>query len=432
MVRLVDSKSTKCPQLAQIYNMTSKFDYLCAMNSKNAMLFIFITIVIDATGLGIIIPTLPDLIAETSNVDLNHSKMYAGYIAMTYAVMQFIFAPIVGGLSDRYGRRPVLLMALFGLSIDYVIMFYAPSLFWLVIGRCISGMFGASYSTATAYIADISTPETRTKNFGMVGAAFGVGFIIGPAIGGILGDVGIRVPFLFAAGLSMLNFIYGVFVLKETLAPEHRRAFSLKRSNPIGSFIQILKYKDLANMFVVIFMYYLAGTAIQNTWVYLTKERFSWTELGVGISLAVVGVCIAIVQGGLAGVFAKRWGDKKTAYMGLFVFFLAVIGIGFANHGWMLYALMLPYAFTGLAGPTIQSIMSANTKSSEQGELQGSITSIISLAEIIGPFLMLTLMDWTTVGMPERERIYGSPYFASAIIVLIGLFFFHRAMRNRA
>jgi DHA1 family tetracycline resistance protein-like MFS transporter len=401
------------------------------MKSKNAMLFIFITIVIDATGLGIILPTLPDLIAETSNVKLGESKMYAGYIAMVYAVMQFIFAPIIGGLSDRYGRRPVLLMSLFGLAIDYVIMFYAPSLFWLVIGRCVSGMFGASYSTATAYISDISTKETRTKNFGMVGAAFGVGFIIGPAIGGVLGDVGLRVPFLFAAGLSFLNFIYGIFVLKETLAPENRRPFSLKRSNPIGSFIQIVKYKELANMFVVIFMYYLAGTAIQNTWVYLTKERFSWDEMDVGISLAVVGVCVAVVQGGLTGLFAKKWGDVKTAYMGLMMFVLAVLGIGFANQGWMLYALMLPYAFTGLAGPTIQAIMSKNTKDSEQGELQGSITSIVSLAEIVGPVFMMALMTWTTVGIPESERVYGSPYFAAAVFVLIGTYFFYRAMRKR-
>lgn len=401
------------------------------MNSKNAMLFIFITIVIDATGLGIIIPTLPDLIAETSHVELGESKMYAGYIAMVYAAMQFIFAPIVGGLSDRFGRRPILLLSLFGLAVDYLIMFYAPSLLWLVIGRCVSGMFGASYSTATAYIADISTDETRTKNFGMVGAAFGVGFIIGPAIGGVLGDVGIRVPFLFAAGLSFLNFLYGLFILKETLAPENRRPFSFKRSNPVGSFIQIVKYKELANMFFVIFIYYLAGTAIQHTWVYLTKEKFLWDELDVGISLAVVGVFVAIVQGGLAGIFAKKWGDVNTAYIGLITFVLATVGIGLANEGWMLYALMVPYAFTGLAGPTIQAIMSKNTKASEQGELQGSITSIVSLAEIVGPIFMMALMSWTTVGMPEDERIYGSPYFAAAIFVAIGFFFFRRAVRKR-
>ena len=390
-----------------------RINYICAMNSKNAMLFIFITIVIDATGLGIILPTLPDLIAETSDVALGESKMYAGYIAMVYAVMQFVFAPIMGGLSDRFGRRPVLLMSLLGLAVDYLIMFYAPSLTWLVIGRCISGMFGASYSTATAYIADISDDENRTKNFGMVGAAFGVGFIIGPAIGGVLGDVGIRVPFLFAAGLSFLNFIYGLLVLKETLAVENRRPFVLKRSNPIGSFIQILKYKELANMFFVIFMYHLAGTAIQHSWVYLTKEKFAWTELDVGISLAVVGVCVAVVQGGLAGIFAKKWGDVRTAYVGLVMFVLSTMGIGLAHEGWMLYALMLPYAFTGLAGPTIQAIMSKNTSASEQGELQGSITSIVSLSEIIGPILMMSLMTWTTVGIPEEDRVYGSPYFTA-------------------
>ena len=408
-----------------------RINYICAMNSKNAMLFIFITIVIDATGLGIIIPTLPDLIAETSNVELGESKMYAGYIAMVYAVMQFIFAPIVGGLSDRFGRRPVLLLSLFGLAIDYMIMFYAPSLMWLVIGRCISGMFGASYSTATAYIADISTDENRTKNFGLVGAAFGVGFIIGPAIGGVLGDVGIRVPFLFAAGLSFLNFLYGIFVLKETLSVENRRPFNLKRSNPIGSFIQIIKYKELANMFLVIFMYHLAGTAIQHSWVYLTKERFAWTELDVGISLAVVGVCVAVVQGGLAGMFAKKWGDVRTAYVGLIMFVFSTMGIGLANEGWMLYVLMLPYAFTGLAGPTIQAIMSKNTAASEQGELQGSITSIVSLSEIIGPVLMMSLMSWTTVGIPEEERIYGSPYFAAAFFVLVAFFFFYRAVKRQ-
>ena len=185
-------------------------------------------------------------------------------------------------------------------------------------------------------------------------------------------------------------------------------------------------------MFVVIFMYYLAGTAIQNTWVYLTKERFLWTELDVGISLATVGVCVAIVQGGLTGIFAEKWGDVKTAYMGLAMFVLATTGIGLANHGWMLYALMLPYAFTGLAGPTIQAIMSKNTKASEQGELQGSITSIISLAEIVGPVFMMALMSWTTVGIPEDERIYGSPYFAAAIFVLAAFFFFYRAVKKRS
>ena len=364
------------------------------------MLFIFITIVIDATGLGIIIPTLPNLIADVGSMSLDDSKQYLGLLTMAYAVMQFIFAPIVGGLSDRYGRRPVLLLSLFGLAIDYVIMFYAPTLIWLVIGRCVSGMFGASYSTATAYIADISTPENKTRNFGMVGAAFGIGFIVGPAIGGVLGDIGIRMPFLIAGGLSFLNFLYGLFVLKETLPKDKRRPFSLLRSNPIGAIVQIGKYKALGLLFIVVFLYYMGGTAIQTTWVYLTEEKFGWSKTDIGISLALVGVCVAAVQGFLSGMISKKIGNINTAYVGLFFYFIAVLGIGLATNAWTLYALMLPYAFSGLAGPTIQSIMSNNTKQTEQGELQGSITSIVSLSEIIGPVLMTSLLAWSTVGLP--------------------------------
>ncbi|MBP6460657.1 MAG: MFS transporter, partial [Crocinitomicaceae bacterium] len=209
------------------------------MNSKNAFAFIFITIVIDSTGLGIIIPSLPSLVSEVSSVSISESANYYGLILGSYALMQFVFSPIIGSLSDHYGRRPILLMSLFGLGIDYVFMYFAPSLVWLVVGRCLSGMFGASYTTASAYIADISTPENKTKNFGLVGAAFGIGFVIGPAIGGLLGNFNMRAPFLFAAGLSLLNLVYGFFVLKESLPVESRRDFSWKRSNPIGAFFQL-------------------------------------------------------------------------------------------------------------------------------------------------------------------------------------------------
>lgn len=402
------------------------------MNSKNAMLFIFITIVIDATGIGIIIPSLPDLIADVSGIQLEDSKPYYALIISIYALMQYVFAPVIGGLSDRYGRRPVLLLSLFGLGIDYIFMYFAPTLFWLIIGRCIAGMFGASFTTASAYIADISTPEDKAKNFGMVGAAFGIGFIIGPVIGGFLGDQGLRAPFLLAAGLSLLNMIYGFIVLKESLPVEKRRAFSLKRSNPIGAIVQMINYKAIGLLFLVIFLYYSAGTAIQTTWVYLTEEKFNWTKTDIGISLAVVGICIAIVQGGLAGVFSKRFGNVKTAYFGLFIFFISLIGIGLATKGWMLYALMLPYAFTGLAGPTIQAIMSNNTPDNEQGELQGSITSIVSISEVIGTFFMPLLLALTTTGIVFEDRIYGSPYFVASILVLFATFLFWRAMRQKS
>lgn len=401
------------------------------MNSKNAMIFIFITITLDAAGVGIIIPTLPELIADVGNMSLDESKSYYWVMGVAYAGMQFIFSPVIGGLSDRFGRRPVLLMSLLGLGLDYLIMYFAPSLVWLVLGRCVAGMFGASYSTAMAYIADVSTPENKTRNFGMVGAAFGVGFIIGPAIGGFLGEVGVRVPFLAAAGVSLLNVIYGLIVLKETLPVEKRRPFNWKRANPIGAVIQIGKYKQLGFLFTVIFLYYLAGTAIQFTWVYMTKEKFSWSEGDVGLSLAVVGIFVAIVQGGLAGTFSKKFGDVNTSYFSLGMFIISAAAIGFANEGWLLFVLMLPYALTGLAGPSIQSIMSNNTADSEQGELQGIITSVMSLSEIFGPIIMMGLYSWTTVGLPEAERIYGTPYFAASILVIAGVLLFRVGVKKR-
>ncbi len=396
------------------------------------MLFIFITIVIDATGLGIIIPSLPYLVAETANVTVEQSSAYYGPVLVSYAVMQFLFAPIMGGLSDRYGRRPVLLLSLFGLGIDYLFMFFAPTLFWLIIGRCIAGMFGASFTTASAYISDVSTPENRTKNFGFIGAGFGIGFVLGPALGGYLAEFGLRIPFLAAAIFSLMNLIYGSLVLKESLPLDKRRAFSFIRSNPIGAFSQIKKYKGLALLFVVIFMYYLAGMAIHSSWNYLTEGKFGWTPRDVGISLAVVGICIAIVQGALAGRFSKVIGDRRTAQIGLFVFFFALLGIGFSSSGWMLYALMIPYAFTGLAGPAVKAIMANNTKDDEQGELQGTITSLISLAEIIGPLLMMGLFTYTTVNLPEDQKIFGSPYFAASIFVVIAIVLFRIAMKRHS
>lgn len=394
------------------------------MVSKNAFLFILITIMIDSTGLGIIIPSLPSLVAETAHVSLEESTTYYGWILGSYALVQFIFAPIVGGLSDRYGRKPILLMSLLGLGLDYIFMYFAPSLFWLVLGRCISGMFGASFTTASAYIADVSSPESKTRNFGMVGAAFGIGFVVGPAIGGLLGDLSLRAPFLFAAGLSLLNFLYGLFVIKESLPVEHRRSFSLSRSNPIGAVFQMKKYKALAGLFVAFFLYYLAGMAIHSSWVYYTEEKFSWSKTDVGISLAVVGVCIAIVQGGLTGKIASRFGDIRTGLIGFTIFLFAVLGIAFASESWMLYALMIPYAFTGLAGPAIKSIMSNHTADNEQGELQGSITSIISIAEVIGPPIMMWLYTATTVGLAESDKFYGSPYVLAAFFVVIALLVF--------
>ncbi len=400
------------------------------MTTKKALLFIFVVIMLDATGLGIIIPSLPSLVAETAHVSLEESKSYYGIILSAYALMQFIFSPIIGGLSDRFGRRPILLLSMLGLGIDYVVMYYAPDLTWLVVGRCVSGALGASYTTATAYIADVSSPENKTKNFGMVGAAFGIGFVIGPAIGGVLGDLDIRSPFLFAAGLSFLNLLYGVFVLKESLPAEKRRPFNLLRSNVIGAVVQIVKYRSLGLLFLVVFLYYLAGMAIHTSWVYYTQEKFAWSKMDVGISLAVVGICIAGVQGGLAGFFSKRMGDVRTVYFAMAIFFFSLLGIGFSTAGWMLYVLMIPYAFTGLAGPAIQAIMSNNTAEDAQGELQGSITSILSISEIIGPLLMMWVFTLTTVGVETGKKVYGSPYFVASVFVVLAVLLFRIAVSH--
>jgi DHA1 family tetracycline resistance protein-like MFS transporter len=398
------------------------------MASKNAFIFIFITIVIDSTGLGIIIPSLPSLVAEVAHVSIDDSANYYGLILGSYAFMQFLFSPIIGSLSDKYGRRPILLMSLFGLGIDYVFMYFAPSLVWLVIGRCLSGMFGASFTTASAYIADISTPENKTRNFGMVGAAFGIGFIIGPAIGGLLGNFDIRAPFLFAAGLSLLNLIYGTIVLKESLSLENRREFSWKQANPVGAFFDLKKYKSFALVFVVLFLLYMGGMAIHSTWNYYTIEKFQWNINDVGLSLAAVGVCIAIVQGGLAGKISAKFGNEKTALISMGLTFITMNAIAFATHSWMLYLFMLPYAFSGLSDPAIRAIMSNKTSESEQGELQGVITSILSIAEIIGPPLMMVIFHFSA---RLKEPMYGMPFIVGSIFILSAVFLFRRIVSTK-
>ena len=341
--------------------------------------------------------------------------------------MQFIFSPIIGSISDHYGRRPILLLSLFGLGIDYVFMYFAPSLAWLVLGRCLSGMFGASFTTASAYIADISTPENKTKNFGLVGAAFGIGFVIGPAIGGLLGDFNMRSPFLFAAGLSLLNLIYGFFVLKESLPIENRRNFSWKRSNPIGAFFQLGKYKNFAWVFVVLFLLYMGSMAIQSTWNYYTMEKFNWKIKDVGLSLTAVGVCIAIIQGALAGKISKKLGDVKTAYLSLSITFITMNIIAFATQGWVLYACMLPYAFSGLADPAIRAILSNKTSESEQGELQGLITSVLSIAEIIGPPFMMAVFYYFSI---QQTPFYGMPFVVGSVFIFFAFLLFRKIVKK--
>ncbi|MCB9081352.1 MAG: TCR/Tet family MFS transporter [Lewinellaceae bacterium] len=394
-----------------------------------ALIFIFITVLIDVIGLGIIIPVLPSLIMELTGGGLSQASMYGGWLIFSYAIMQFLCAPVIGGLSDRFGRRPILLASLFGFGLDYILQGLAPTIGWLFIGRILAGVTGASFTTASAYIADVSAPEKRAQNFGLIGAAFGLGFIIGPVIGGILGQIGPRVPFFAAAGLTFLNWLYGYFILPESLSPENRRPFQWRRANPLGSFKNLRKYPVIMSLVVVMVLIYIAGHATQSTWTYYTMEKFSWNEAQVGYSLGFVGLMIAIVQGGLTRVLIPRLGQVRAVYIGLTFYAFGFMGYAFASAGWMMYAIMVPFAFGGLAGPSLQGIISSQVPSNEQGELQGGLTSLISATSIIGPPLMTNLFGLFT--SPKTPIHFpGAPFMMGAILTLLALAFSVRPLRR--
>ena len=334
--------------------------------------------------------------------------------------MQFIFAPIIGGLSDQYGRRKVLLFSLLGFAIDSIFQALATTIGWLFIGRTIAGIAGASFTTANAYIADISTPEKRAQNFGLIGAAFGLGFIIGPTLGGVLGSYGTRLPFYASAALSLLNWLYGYFILPESLSLEKRRKFNIRRANPIGSLLSLRKYPFILSLVASLFLVYVAGHAVQGSWSFYTMEKFAWTEMQVGLSLGFVGLMIAIVQGGLIRVIIPKVGQTKALFIGLFINMFGLMAFAFANQGWMMYMIMVPFALSGLANPAFQGIISNQVKDNEQGELQGALTSIISVAAIIGQPLMLGLFGYFTANK-EEHYFPGAPFILGSIFCLISI-----------
>ncbi len=390
-------------------------------SSKTALVFILITICLDSIGLGIIIPSFPTLVSQTAHVSIDESSKYYGLVLGSYAFMQFLFSPLVGNLSDRFGRRPILLLSVLGMGLDYIVMFFAPDLFWLVLGRAVSGIFGASYTTAAAYIADISSPENRAQNFGMIGAAFGIGFVVGPAIGGLLTDLGPRAPFMAAAIFSLINYIYGLLVLKESLPASDRRKFELKRANPLGALLQMGRFKKLKYLFVVSFLLILTNMSVHSAWNYFTISKFGWTTKEVGMSLAVVGVCFGIVQGAAAGAIIKRLGEKGAASLGLGILFFTLVGISFipGGMGWMMYLIVAPYALSGIVDPAIRTIVSKGTANNEQGELQGVFTSMMSLGEIIGPQLFMWIFYTARKEYPSEDWSYGSPFLAASILAFL-------------
>jgi MFS transporter, DHA1 family, tetracycline resistance protein len=404
-----------------------------ASTRKAAIGFIFITLLIDITGLGLIIPVVPKLIEELTGEGISQASTYGGWLTFTFAIMQFLFAPVLGGLSDRYGRRPVLLFALLGLALDYLFLSFAPTLAWLFIGRAISGITGASITTATAYIADISTKENRAQNFGMIGAAFGVGFIIGPVLGGLLGSYGARVPFMVAAALTFINCLYGYFVLPESLKPENRRAFQWSRANPFGTLQRLKKYPALGGLVASFVLIYLASHAVQSNWSFFSIEKFGWNEKMIGISLGVVGILVALVQGGLIRYINPKLGNEKSVYTGLLLYSIGLFLFAFASQSWMMFVFLIPYCLGGIAGPAIQSIMSGSVPANEQGELQGSLTGLVSLTSIAGPPMMTGLFAYFT--KPTAPvHFSGAAFLLGGILMLcsavIAYFSLHKKSKN--
>ena len=393
-----------------------------------ALVFIFITMLIDVIGFGLIIPVLPRLLEELTGGGLSTAARWGGILMFTYAAMQFLFSPIIGGLSDRYGRRPVILASLFAFSIDFVIQGFAPSLWWFFVGRVLAGITGASFTSGMAYIADVSLPEKRAQNFGLVGAAFGMGFIIGPLLGGVVSYYyGIRAPFFAAAGLAMLNWLYGYFILPESLAPENRRPFDWKRANPIGSLLSLRRYPIILSLVASLICIYVAGHANQSTWTYITMMKFNWDERWVGYSLAFVGLMTGIVQGGLTRILIPKLGQRNSVFIGLGLYAVGFLLFAFATQGWMMFAFMIPFSLGGIAGPSLQGIISGQVPDNEQGELQGALTSLISLTSIIGPLLMTYLFAYFTAPA-AAVQFPGAPFLMGAVLSLVSMLLAMRSL----
>ena len=402
------------------------------------MIFILITLFLDILGIGIIIPVLPELIIELVGEgesvvvplvgELAAAPFFFGLIAAVYALMQFLFAPVLGALSDRFGRRPIILVSLFGLGVDYIIQGLAPTLGWLFLGRIIAGVMGASITTANAYIADVSTKENRAQNFGLVGVAFGLGFIFGPALGGVLGGISLRLPFFVAAGLVFVNWLYGFFVLPESLAPENRSGFSWRKANPVGSILQLRDYPLVAGLAVAFVFVALAQRGLETVWVLYTGYRFGWGETTNGLTLALVGVMAVIVQGGLVRPVINRLGERRTILLGLSVSTLTFLFYGLAFEGWMMLIVIVFGSLGGVAQPAIQGLVAGSVKPNEQGKVQGALTSLISLSSIFAPLIFTAgLFGYFTSGaapftLPGAPFFLGSALFVVSLVLLTQLF----------
>lgn len=396
---------------------------------KPALVFIFITLFLDVLGIGLVVPILPKLVESLAGGGVDRASFLYGWLVGLYALMQFLFAPILGNLSDRFGRRPVILFSLFGSGLDYFLLAWAPTLPWFFLGRIISGITGANFSAAAAYIADVSPPERRAANFGIIGAAFGIGFIFGPALGGWLGDYGLRVPFIAAGILTLINWLYGLFILPESLKPENRRSFSFHRSNPIGALFELRRHRLVLGLSVSYFISSLAHQVYPSIWVLYTGYRYGWDTKQTGLSLALVGLMAAIVQGGLARKLIPKLGERRAAIVGFAIMAIALTGYGLAPEGWIVYPLIVFGSLSGLAVPAIQGMISRTVGDNEQGGIQGSLTSLQSVAGALGP-LFATAIFGFFISERAPAIVPGAPFFFSSGLAVMAGFLAARSFRR--
>lgn len=396
---------------------------------KPAIAFIFITLFLDVLGIGLIIPILPKLVEHFQGGDVESAAHTFGMLAALYSLMQFVFSPLLGALSDRFGRRPVILASLFGGGADYLLLAFAPDLAWFFVGRIISGIMGASFTAGAAYIADITPHEKRAQSMGIIGAAFGLGFIAGPALGGLLGELGLRVPFFAAAALTLVNWLYGLFVLPESLSLENRRAFDWRRANPVGALLALKRYPVVLGLAGTWFAFQLAHQVFPSNWVLYTEHRYGWGPRETGLSLAMVGVMAAVVQGGLTRKIIPRLGERKSVISGLLIGVAAFICYGLATRGWMIYPVIIIGALMGITTPALQGMISNSVRPDEQGEVQGALTSLGAVAGIAGPPLATGLFGYF-IGSRAPAYVPGAAFFCSALLNLIALALAARSFRK--
>lgn len=392
-------------------------------NNRHALTFIVIVILIDSIGFGILLPVMPQLIMSLSEVSLSEAARIGGYLMFTYAGIQFFAAPILGNLGDKFGRRPVLLFSLAALTMDYALMALATTLFWLFLGRLIAGVASSTWSLAYAFVTDITPPEKRAQQFGMIGAAFGGGFILGPVIGGLLGEFGPRIPFYAAAILGFINLVYGYFVIGESLSRGNRRPFDLKRANPIGAVAHLKKYPMVLGLVFAYFLYMVGHNSLPSTWTYYTIEKFSWSESQIGLSLGFAGIFMILVQAFLIRWAIPKFGAYKAGVAGMMAMVIGFCGYAFATAGWQLYPWLALASISGFVTPAFQAIMTSQIPVNAQGELQGALSSVGSITSIIGPLFMTQIF---AAANGENASVYfpGVAFFAAAVLSLLCLLIF--------